>query len=87
MDGETWPICLFPKCVRHPSRSAGSLLEMLSDVHESTNDTADCCQPLFPYVANLMTAVSASSYSTFDLSLLLFLIMTIHFAGGHMGAN
>lgn len=40
-----------------------------------------------PFFHNLMTAVRASSYSTFDLSLLLFPTVTIHFAGGHMGAN
>lgn len=71
----------------HSSRLAGYLLKMFSDVHKSRKDTADSCQHFFPYVAIVMTTASAYSNSTFDLAVLLLIIMTIHFTGGHMGEN
>lgn len=41
----------------------------------------------FPYVAFVMTIANAYTNSMFDLALLLFIIMTIHFIGGHRGEN
>jgi len=69
------------------ARLAGYLLKTFADVHKSRKDTGDNCQHFFLNVATVMTAGSAYSNSTFDLALLLFIIMAVHFTGGHMGEN
>lgn len=79
---------LFPKCMWHSSRLAGYLLKMFSYIQKNRKDIAESWKHFFFLcVVIVMTIVSAYGNSTFDLALLLFIVMMTRSTEGHMGEN